>query len=387
MNKRYLSRGVSAQKEDVHKATQNLYKGLYPKAFCKVYPDYLNGDEDYCNIIHSDGSGTKSLLAYLYWKETEDLSVWKGIAQDALVMNTDDLLGVGITDGFIYSSIINRNKHLIPGEVIQTIIEGTQDFIENMASFGVNINFLGGETADLGDLVRTITVDGTMACRPLRKDIITNEKIQDGDVIVAFASYGKATYENQYNSGIGSNGLTSARHDVLHKYIARKYPEALDPNTPSQYAYSGSKKITDDSENDELNVGQLLLSPTRTYLPLVKEIFAKHKENIHGIIHCTGGAQTKVLHYVDNLHVIKNNLLPIPEIFQLISKESKTGWKEMYEVFNMGHRLEMYVPASIANKLIDIAASFEIDAAIIGKVKNAEGKKLTLESEFGTFEY
>lgn len=387
MNKRYLSRGVSAQKEDVHKATQNLYKGLYPKAFCKVYPDYLNGDEDYCNIIHSDGSGTKSLLAYLYWKETEDLSVWKGIAQDALVMNTDDLLGVGITDGFIYSSIINRNKHLIPGEVIQTIIEGTQEFIENMASFGVNINFLGGETADLGDLVRTITVDGTMACRPLRKDIITNEKIQDGDVIVAFASYGKATYENQYNSGIGSNGLTSARHDVLHKYIARKYPEALDPNTPSQYAYSGSKKITDESENDELNVGQLLLSPTRTYLPLVKEIFAKHKENIHGIIHCTGGAQTKVLHYIDNLHVIKNNLLPIPEIFQLISKESKTGWKEMYEVFNMGHRLEMYVPASIANKLIDIAASFEIDAAIIGKVKNAEGKKLTLESEFGTFEY
>ena len=387
MNKRYLSRGVSAQKEDVHKATQNLYKGLYPKAFCKVYPDYLNGDEDYCNIIHSDGSGTKSLLAYLYWKETEDLSVWKGIAQDALVMNTDDLLGVGITDGFIYSSIINRNKHLIPGEVIQTIIEGTQEFIENMASFGVNINFLGGETADLGDLVRTITVDGTMACRPLRKDIITNEKIQDGDVIVAFASYGKATYETQYNSGIGSNGLTSARHDVLHKYIARKYPEALDPNTPSQYAYSGSKKITDESENDELNVGQLLLSPTRTYLPLVKEIFAKHKENIHGIIHCTGGAQTKVLHYIDNLHVIKNNLLPIPEIFQLISKESKTGWKEMYEVFNMGHRLEMYVPASIANKLIDIAASFEIDAAIIGKVKNAEGKKLTLESEFGTFEY
>jgi phosphoribosylformylglycinamidine cyclo-ligase len=387
MNKRYLSRGVSAQKEDVHKATQNLYKGLFPKAFCKVYPDYLNGDEDYCNIIHSDGSGTKSLLAYLYWKETEDLSVWKGIAQDALVMNTDDLLGVGITDGFIYSSIINRNKHLIPGEVIQTIIEGTQEFIENMASFGVNINFLGGETADLGDLVRTITVDGTMACRPLRKDIITNEKIQDGDVIVAFASYGKATYENQYNSGIGSNGLTSARHDVLHKYIARKYPEALDPNTPSQYAYSGSKKITDESENDELNVGQLLLSPTRTYLPLVKEIFAKHKENIHGIIHCTGGAQTKVLHYIDNLHVIKNNLLPIPEIFQLISKESKTGWKEMYEVFNMGHRLEMYAPASIANKLIDIAASFEIDAAIIGKVKNSTGKKLTLESEFGTFEY
>lgn len=387
MDKRYLSRGVSAQKEDVHKATQNLYKGLFPKAFCKVYPDYLNGDENYCNIIHSDGSGTKSLLAYLYWKETEDLSVWKGIAQDALVMNTDDLLGVGITDGFIYSSIINRNKHLIPGEVIQTIIEGTQEFIENMASFGVNISFLGGETADLGDLVRTITVDGTMACRPLRSDIITNEKIQAGDVIVAFASYGKATYENVYNSGIGSNGLTSARHDVLHKYIARKYPEALDPNTPSQYAYSGSKKITDDSENEELNVGQLLLSPTRTYLPLVKEIFAKHKEDIHGIIHCTGGAQTKVLHYIDNLHIVKNNLLPVPEIFQLISKESKTGWKEMYEVFNMGHRLELYVPASIANKLIDIAASFEIDSDIIGKVLPSDSKKLTIESEFGTFEY
>lgn len=387
MDKRYLSRGVSAQKEDVHKATQNLYKGLFPKAFCKVYPDYLNGDENYCNIIHSDGSGTKSLLAYLYWKETEDLSVWKGIAQDALVMNTDDLLGVGITDGFIYSSIINRNKHLIPGEVIQTIIEGTQEFIENMASFGVNISFLGGETADLGDLVRTITVDGTMACRPLRSDIITNEKIQAGDVIVAFASYGKATYENVYNSGIGSNGLTSARHDVLHKYIARKYPEALDPNTPSQYAYSGSKKITDDSENEELNVGQLLLSPTRTYLPLVKEIFAKHKEDIHGIIHCTGGAQTKVLHYIDNLHIVKNNLLPVPEIFQLISKESKTGWKEMYEVFNMGHRLELYVPTSIANKLIDIATSFEIDADIIGKVLPSDSKKLTIESEFGTFEY
>jgi phosphoribosylformylglycinamidine cyclo-ligase len=387
MNKRYLSRGVSAQKEDVHKATQNLYKGLFPKAFCKVYPDYLNGDDNYCNIIHSDGSGTKSLLAYLYWKETEDISVWKGIAQDALVMNTDDLLGVGITDGFIYSSIINRNKHLIPGEVIQTIIEGTQEFIENMASFGVNINFLGGETADLGDLVRTITVDGTMACRPLKSDIITNEKIQEGDVIVAFASYGKATYENIYNSGIGSNGLTSARHDILHKYIARKYPEALDPNMPSQYAYSGSKKITDESEHDELNVGQLLLSPTRTYLPLVKEIFAKHKEDIHGIIHCTGGAQTKVLHYIDNLHIVKNNLLPVPEIFQLISKESKTGWKEMYEVFNMGHRLEMYVPASIATKLIDIAASFEIDADIIGKVLPYDSKKLTIESEFGTFEY
>ncbi len=387
MNKRYLSRGVSAQKEDVHKATQNLYKGLFPKAFCKVYPDYLNGDDNYCNIIHSDGSGTKSLLAYLYWKETEDLNVWKGIAQDALVMNTDDLLGVGITDGFIYSSIINRNKHLIPGEVIQTIIEGTQEFIENMASYGVNINFLGGETADLGDLVRTITVDGTMACRPLRSDIITNEKIQEGDLIVAFASYGKATYENVYNSGIGSNGLTSARHDILHKYIARKYPEALDPNTPSQYAYSGSKKITDESEHDELNVGQLLLSPTRTYLPLVKEIFAKHKEDIHGIIHCTGGAQTKVLHYINNLHIVKNNLLPVPEIFQLISKESKTGWKEMYEVFNMGHRLELYVPASIATKLIDIAASFEIDADIIGKVLPSDSKKLTIESEFGTFEY
>ena len=387
MDKRYLSRGVSAQKEDVHKATQNLYKGLFSKAFCKVYPDYLNNDDAYCNIIHSDGSGTKSLLAYLYWKETEDLSVWKGIAQDALVMNTDDLLAVGVTDGFIYSSIINRNKHLIPGEVIQSIIEGSQEFIETMAAHGVNINFLGGETADLGDLVRTITVDGTMACRPLRSDIITNEKIQAGDVIVAFASYGKATYETQYNSGIGSNGLTSARHDVLHKYIARKYPEALDPNTPSQYAYSGSKKITDDSENDELNVGQLLLSPTRTYLPLVKEIFAQHKAEIHGIIHCTGGAQTKVLHYIDNLHVIKNNLLPVPEIFQLISKESKTGWKEMYEVFNMGHRLEMYVPAALAPKLIDIAAQFEIDADIVGKVQSSNTKRLTIESEFGTFEY
>lgn len=387
MDKRYLSRGVSAQKEDVHKATENLYKGLFPKAFCKIYPDYLANDEAYCNIIHSDGSGTKSLLAYLYWRETEDLSVWKGIAQDALVMNTDDLLCTGITDGFIYSSIINRNKHLIPGEVIKAIIEGTQEFAEKMQEFGVNINLLGGETADLGDVVRTITVDGTMACRPKREDIITNEKIQDGDVIVAFASYGKATYEEKYNSGIGSNGLTSARHDVLHKYISRKFPEAVDPNTSSQYTYTGSKKITDEIEGCELNVGELLLSPTRTYLPLVKQIFAKHKNDIHGMIHCTGGAQTKVLHYIDNLHIIKNNLLPVPEIFQLISKESKTGWREMYEVFNMGHRLELYVPVSIALPLIEIAAQFEMDAAIIGKVEKSEKKQLTIESEFGSFVY
>jgi phosphoribosylformylglycinamidine cyclo-ligase len=387
MNKRYLSRGVSAQKEDVHKATENLYKGLYPKAFCKIYPDHLAGDENYCNIIHSDGSGTKSLLAYLYWRETDDLSVWKGIAQDALVMNTDDLLCVGVTDNMIYSSIINRNKHLILGEVIQAVIEGTQEFIDNMAQFGVNINFLGGETADLGDLVRTITVDGTMACRPKRSDLITNEKIAAGDVIVAFASYGKATYENEYNSGIGSNGLTSARHDVLHKYIARKYPEALDPNTPSQYAYTGSKKITDDAEDSDLNVGQLLLSPTRTYLPLVNEIFKSHKEDIHGIIHCSGGAQTKILHYVENLHIVKNNLLPVPEIFQLISKESKTGWREMYEVFNMGHRLEMYVPAAVAPHLIEVAAKYEIDADVVGKVLPSDVKRLTIESEHGTFEY
>ncbi len=387
MNHRYLSRGVSAQKEDVHKATKNLYKGLFPKAFCKVYPDHLGNDETFCNIIHSDGSGTKSLLAYLYWKETVDASVWQGIAQDALVMNTDDLMCAGVVDGFIYSSIINRNKHLIPGEVIEAIITGTQQFIEKMAEFGVQIHFLGGETADLGDVVRTITVDGTMACRPKRSEIITNEKIRDGDVIVAFASYGKAVYETQYNSGIGSNGLTSARHDVLHKYISRKYPEALDPNTSSQVAYTGSKKITDEIDGSALDVGQLLLSPTRTYLPLVKEIFAKHKEQIHGMIHCTGGGQTKVLHYVENLHVIKDNLLPVPEVFQLISKESKTGWKEMYEVFNMGHRLEIYVPENIGQQLLDIAEQFKIDAQIIGKVKNAASKKLTIESEMGTFEY
>jgi phosphoribosylformylglycinamidine cyclo-ligase len=387
MNKRYLERGVSAQKEDVHKATEKLSKGLYPKAFCKVYADQLSGDENYCNIIHSDGSGTKSLLAYLYWRETEDINVWKGIAQDALVMNTDDLLCVGVIDNLIYSSIINRNKHLIPGEVIQTVIEGTQEFVDNMSQFGVNISFMGGETADIGDLVRTITVDGTMACRVKRSEIITNEKISAGDVIVAFASYGKATYESEYNSGIGSNGLTSARHDILHKYIARKYPEAIDTNTPAIYAYTGSKKITDDVDNSNLNIGQLLLSPTRTYLPLVKEIFALHKNDIHGIIHCSGGGQTKVLHYVDNLHIVKNNLLVVPEIFQIISQESKTGWKEMYEVFNMGHRLEIYVPAKIAPYLIEIAARFEIDADIIGKVLPSEKKRLTIESEYGLFEY
>jgi phosphoribosylformylglycinamidine cyclo-ligase len=387
MNKRYLSRGVSAQKEDVHKATENLYKGLFPKAFCKVYPDYLAGNEMFCNIIHSDGSGTKSLLAYLYWKETEDISVWKGIAQDALVMNTDDLMCAGVTDNFIYSSIINRNKHLIPGEIIQSVIEGTQEFIEKMASYGVNIHLLGGETADLGDVVRTITVDGTMACRALRSDIITNEKIQDGDVIVGFASYGKAIYENEHNSGIGSNGLTSARHDVLHKYIARKYPEAIDPGTSVTVAYTGSKKITDDIDGSDLNVGQLLLSPTRTYLPLVKEMFALHKNDIHGMIHCTGGGQTKALHYIENLHIVKNNLLPVPEVFQLISRESKSGWKEMFEVFNMGHRLEVYVPKNMAPRLLELAARFEIDSDIIGVVKSSDTKRLTIESEFGTFEY
>jgi phosphoribosylformylglycinamidine cyclo-ligase len=390
MSKRYLLRGVSAQKEDVHKATEKLDKGLFPRAFCKVYPDYLAGNEAYCNIIHSDGSGTKSLLAYLYWKETGNLNVWKGIAQDVIVMNTDDLMCAGSTGPFIYSSIINRNKYLIPGEIIQAIIQGAQEFMEKMKHHDIHIFYLGGETADLGDVVRTITVDGTMACRPLRLDIITNEKIQDGDAIVGFASYGKATYEDEYNSGIGSNGLTAARHDILHKYIARKYPEAVNPHTSAIIAYTGSKKITDEVcviDGNTLNVGQLLLSPTRTYLPLVKEILTLYRNDIHGMIHCTGGGQTKVLHYIKKLHVIKNNLLPVPEVFQLINRESKVSWKEMYEVFNMGHRLEIYVPDHLAKRLIELSAKFEIDARIIGKVKSSDTTRLTIESEQGTFEY
>lgn len=387
MNKRYLSRGVSAQKEEVHQATKNLYKGLYPKSFCKVYPDYLSQDENYCNIIHADGSGTKSILAYLYWKETGDISVWKDIAQDALIMNTDDLMCTGITGSFIYASVINRNKHLIPGEVIAAIIEGTQSYIEQLARHKISIHFLGGETADLGDAVRTITVDGTMACRSLRSKIITNEKIQAGDVIIGFASYGKARYETKYNSGIGSNGLTSARHDVLNSCYAQKYPEALDPLTPNEIAYSGSKLLTSACQSPLENIGQLLLSPTRTYLPLVNLIFEKYHNQIHGMIHCTGGAQTKVLHYISHLQIVKNNWLPVPEVFQLIQQESKTQWSEMYEVFNMGHRLEMYVPESIAAELIGLAAEMDIEALVIGKVFNAPKKEVLLETPYGRFEY
>lgn len=387
MDKRYLSRGVSAQKEDVHLATKNLYKGLYPNAFCKVYPDFLSQDENYCNIIHADGSGTKSILAYLYWKETGDTSVWHGIAQDALVMNTDDLMCAGITNNFIYASVINRNKHLIHKEVIAAIIEGTQQCIADLSQQGIAIHFLGGETADLGDAVRTITVDGTMACRSLRQQIITNEKIQPGDVIVGFASYGKAAYEKKYNSGIGSNGLTSARHDVLHKIYAEKYPEVLDPNTPHEFAYTGSKNLLDSCNAPLDNIGQLLLSPTRTYLPLVHLIFQKYHSKIHGLIHCTGGAQTKVLHYIQNLRIVKDNWLPIPEVFQLIQQESKTAWREMYEVFNMGHRLEMYVPAAIAQDLISCAADMNIEAAVIGKVYEAPAKQVLLETPYGRFEY
>lgn len=387
MNKRYLARGVSAQKEEVRKATALLDKGLFPQAFCRIYPDYLSADSEYGNIIHSDGAGSKSLLAYLYWKETGDISVWKGIAQDAIVMNTDDLMCVGITDNFIYSSIINRNKHLIPAEVIEAIVEGTSEFIDKMASLGIHIHYLGGETADMGDVVRTITVDGTMACRPLLKNIISNERIQNGDVIVGFASYGKATYEDTYNSGIGSNGLTSARHDMLHKYIARKYPESVDPNIPASLLYTGNKKITDEVEGLSMNIGQLLLSPTRTYLPLVKDILARYREDIHGMIHCTGGGQTKVLHFIEKLHVIKDNLLPIPPIFQLIAQEAKTGWREMYEVFNMGHRLEIYVTRPLAPYLIEMAARYEIDADIIGKVKSSDHAHLTIETTYGTFDY
>ena len=384
---RYSMRGVSAQKEDVHNAIKNVDKGLFPKAFCKIVPDYLTGDEDYCLIMHADGAGTKSSLAYMYWKETGDLSVWKGIAQDALIMNVDDLLCVGATDNIVLSSTIGRNKNLIPGEVISAIINGTEELLSELAQFGVNIKSTGGETADVGDLVRTIIVDSTVTARMKRSDVIDNARIAEGDVIVGLASFGQASYETEYNGGMGSNGLTSARHDVFEKYLAKKYPESYDHDVPEELVYSGSTRLTDAVDNVSLDAGKLVLSPTRTYAPVIREMLSKHRGQIHGMVHCSGGAQTKVLHFVENLHVIKDNLFDVPPLFKLIQRESQTDWKEMYQVFNCGHRMELYVPESIAEDLIEISRSFNIDAQVIGRVENNRGKKLTITSEFGKFVY
>lgn len=387
-SKRYSQRGVSASKEDVHNAIKNIDKGLFPKAFCKIVPDYLTGDEDYCLIMHADGAGTKSSLAYMYWKETGDVSVWKGIAQDALIMNIDDLLCVGAVDNIMLSSTIGRNKNLIPGEVISAIINGTEDLIEELKSFGVTIHSTGGETADVGDLVRTIIVDSTVTARIKRSDVIDNANIQAGDVIVGLASYGQATYEKEYNGGMGSNGLTSARHDVFHKYLAEKYPESFDAAVPNELVYSGNVQLTDAVADSPIDAGKLVLSPTRTYAPVIKKILDKYTpEDIHGMVHCSGGAQTKVLHFVDNVHVIKDNLFPVPPLFKLIQEQSGTDWKEMYQVFNSGHRMELYVPQAIAEDIIAISKSFNIDAQIVGRVEPSEAKKLTIKSEYGTFEY
>ena len=384
---RYDQRGVSASKEDVHAAIKNLDKGLFPNAFCKVIPDLLGGDPEYCNIMHADGAGTKSSLAYLYWKETGDISVWKGIAQDAIVMNTDDLLCVGVTDDILLSSTIGRNKNLIPGEVIAAIINGTEEFLENMRKLGVQMFLTGGETADVGDIVRTIIVDSTVTARVKRSEIIENN-IQPGDVIVGLASFGQATYENEYNGGMGSNGLTSARHDVFQHELAKKYPESFDPAVPKDLVYSGKLQLTGPSPVEGMDVGKLVLSPTRTYAPIVKAIFEKHKRNsIHGMIHCSGGAQTKVLHFVEKLHIIKDNLFPTPPLFEMIQSQSGTDWKEMYKVFNMGHRMEFYVPEKMAESLISISKSFGVDARLVGRVEASSSKKLTIKSEYGTFSY
>lgn len=387
-SKRYNLRGVSASKEDVHQAIKNIDKGLFPQAFCKIIPDYLTNDDQYCIIMHADGAGTKSSLAYMYWKETGDISVWKGIAQDALIMNIDDLLCVGATDNILLSSTIGRNKNLIPGEVISAIINGTEELISDLKSHGVTIHSTGGETADVGDLVRTIIVDSTVTARMKRADVIDNANIQAGDVIVGLASFGQATYEKEYNGGMGSNGLTSARHDVFAKYLAEKYPESFDASVPNELVYSGQTKLTDTVENSPIDAGKLVLSPTRTYAPVIKKILSKYNSNqIHGMVHCSGGAQTKVLHFVENVHVIKDNLFPVPPLFKLIQENSKTDWKEMYQVFNCGHRMELYVPTEVTQDIIEISKSFNIDAQIVGRVEASDSKKLTIVSEYGTFEY
>ncbi|MFD2602028.1 AIR synthase related protein [Flavobacterium suzhouense] len=387
-SKRYSQRGVSASKEDVHNAIKNIDKGLFPKAFCKIVPDYLTGDNDYCLIMHADGAGTKSSLAYMYWKETGDISVWKGIAQDALIMNIDDLLCVGAVDNIMLSSTIGRNKNLVPGEVISAIINGTEELIEELKSFGVTIHSTGGETADVGDLVRTIIVDSTVTARMNRSDVIDNANIQAGDVIVGLESYGQASYEKGYNGGMGSNGLTSARHDVFDNYLAKAYPESYDAAVPAELVYSGKTKLTDAVEGSPIDAGKLVLSPTRTYAPIIKKILEKYTPNeIHGMVHCSGGAQTKVLHFVDNVHVIKDNLFPVPPLFKLIQENSGTDWKEMYQVFNCGHRMELYVPQAIAEDIIAISKSFNVDAQIVGRVEASDKKELTITSEYGTFNY
>lgn len=386
-DQRYNLRGVSASKEDVHNAIKNVDKGLYPKAFCKIIPDILGGDPEWCNIMHADGAGTKSSLAYVYWRETGDISVWKGIAQDALIMNIDDLLCVGATDNILLSSTIGRNKHLIPGEVISAIINGTEELLEELRGQGVSIYSTGGETADVGDLVRTIIVDSTVTCRMRRADVINNANIASGDVIVGLASYGKAAYESTYNGGMGSNGLTSARHDVFAKYIAEKYPESYDASVPEELVYSGGVKLTDPVEGVPVNAGQLVLSPTRTYAPVIKAILDRMRGDIHGMVHCSGGAQTKVLHFVENKHVIKDNLFPVPPLFDLIQKQSGTPWQEMYKVFNMGHRMEIYLAPEHAQAIIDIAGQFGIEARIVGRVEEAPANRLTIISDKGTFEY
>tara|TARA_Y100000994_G_scaffold56686_1_gene45947 strand:+ start:445 stop:1614 length:1170 start_codon:yes stop_codon:yes gene_type:complete len=385
---RYNLRGVSAHKEDVHNAIKNIDKGLFPNAFCKVLPDYLTGSKDHCVVMHADGAGTKSSLAYLYWKETGDLSVWKGIAQDSLIMNIDDLLCVGATNNILLSSTIGRNKNRIPSEVISAIINGTQELIEDLKKFKINIYSTGGETADVGDLVKTIIVDSTITSFMKREDIIDNSNIRPGDVIVGLESYGKATYEKTYNGGMGSNGLTSARHDVFSKYLADKYPESFDSTIPSSLVYSGNKNLTDPVQGLDLDIGKLVLSPTRTYAPIVQNIFEEvGRKNIHGMIHCTGGAQTKILHFIDKLHVIKDNFLPVPPLFEIIQKESGTDGKEMYEVFNMGHRLEFYVDSSIAENIISISNKFNVAAQIVGRVESSDTKKLTLDTPQGVFIY
>ncbi len=387
-SERYSQRGVSASKEDVHNAIKKIDKGLFPKAFCKIVPDYLTGDDEYCLVMHADGAGTKSSLAYMYWKETGDISVWKGIAQDALIMNIDDLICIGATDNIMLSSTIGRNKNKIPGEVLSAIINGTEELITDLNKYGITIHSTGGETADVGDLVRTIIVDSTVTARLKRSQVIDNANIQDGDVIVGLASFGKATYETQYNGGMGSNGLTSARHDVFSKYLAEKFPESYDAEVPSNLVYSGNTKLTDSVENAPLDAGKLVLSPTRTYAPIVKKLLSKYNsKDIHGMIHCSGGAQTKILHFVDSLHIIKDNLFKVPPLFKLIQEQSGTDWKEMYQVFNCGHRLELYVNPVVAQDLISISKSFNVDAQIIGRVETADSKKLTITSDYGTFVY
>jgi len=390
MDLKYNQRGVSAGKEDVHQAIKNIDKGLYPQAFCKIIPDILGGDPEWCNIMHADGAGTKSSLAYTYWKETGDLSVWKGIAQDAVIMNIDDLLCVGATDNILLSSTIGRNKNLVPGEVISAIINGTEELLEELRGLGIGIHSTGGETADVGDIVRTIIVDSTVTCRMPRNQVISNHNIKAGNVIVGLASYGQATYEKEYNGGMGSNGLTSARHDVFNKTIAEKYPESYDPAVPYDLVFSGGKNLTDlveIGEGKSITAGKLVLSPTRTYAPIIKKILDLYRDKIDGMVHCSGGAQTKILHFIENLHVIKDNLFPIPPLFELIQEQSNTDWSEMYKVFNMGHRMELYVDESIAQELIDISESFGVPARIIGKVENSETKRVTIRSPYGEFIY